>query len=263
MSDKNTLQEYCQRNGFPMPVYNSISSGKAHQLNWSASVTIQLNEESVTMSSLTMSTSKTLAEKQAAAVMLDFIKMTRNISSKSLKLTQPTQVQPTQAQKSSSIKKNASMLSETLDIRNITEFNCGIDELKNIEHIYLIDLENKPSFQLIANSQSIYIGFINSIHHAVSKYNQWLKSETDSIETKIKSNNKLLYLIEGGTKDLVDHMLTAFSYVIAEFILEHSIIPTIHLISSDHAIWCTKICMEKIFEWKKIVGIKIQTSNNI
>lgn len=129
------------------------------------------------------------------------------------------------------------------------------------DNIYLIDLENKPCFKHKFNKKSLYIGFINSIHHSVKKYSDWHECCNDQIE--IKNTNKLLYLIEGGIPDLVDHFITMFIYPLIQFISNLKIKPIINIISGDHAGWCTRICLEKVLKWKNISGIEIKNIGNI
>ena len=122
-----------------------------------------------------------------------------------------------------------------------------------ITNIYLIDLENKPFFKKENNFKegSIYIGFLNSIHHTVKKYKSWRMCQTDQLDKEIKSSttNKLLYVVDGGTADLVDHFMTAFIYPVLKYIKDTNIKPTIYIISGDHAGWCTRTCFEKVMKW--------------
>ncbi len=131
-----------------------------------------------------------------------------------------------------------------------------------INQIYLIDLENKPCFKCDTKRDSLYIGFINSIHHSLGKYDMWHKCDSDDIfgEISVSKNNKLIYLIDGGTIDLVDHFITAFIYPVLNFIRLFGCKQTVNIVSSDHSGWCTRECLTKIFKWHQLSDIKI---NNI
>ena len=78
MSEKNMLQEFCQKNKIPMPIYKSWHIGKPHKLEWSGNVTIKLNNEDITINTLVNTNSKVAAEKQAAIMMLDYIRTKKN-----------------------------------------------------------------------------------------------------------------------------------------------------------------------------------------
>ena len=78
MSEKNRLQEFCQKRKIYMPIYNSWSEGPSHQLRWYANVTACLNGENVTIDTIVATGSKTAAEKQAAMIMINHIKSMKN-----------------------------------------------------------------------------------------------------------------------------------------------------------------------------------------
>ena len=126
-------------------------------------------------------------------------------------------------------------------------------DFNKIKSVVLIDLENKPTFKYNLTSDCLYIGFHNSIHHSLSKYTNWHICTTSNINDEIiKSNsNQLLYLIEGGVPDLVDHFMTMFTYPLIFYLESNNLIQTIYIISGDHAGFCTKACIEKAFEWNK------------
>ena len=234
MSEKNKLQEYCQKNKLGMPVYKSWSDGNPHKLKWFASVTININNNEITLETTKELYSKTDAEKQAAAIMLNYINS--NIDN-------PDNLP---------IKKS---LGDPL-INTLTQPNT----------IYLIDLENKPFFRApFVNDNCLYIGFLNSIHHSVLKYDSWYRCESDDINQEIinSKNYKLLYLIDGGTADLVDHFMTMFVYPVTNYIEKYDINIVINIISGDHAGWCTRSCLEKILSWRKINNVQINNSSYI
>jgi len=140
------------------------------------------------------------------------------------------------------------------------EIGGQINEIhfREISKIYLIDLENKPCFGKQYNKNSIYIGFINSIHHSVHKYEAWHLCQSDNINNELGSrNNKLLYLIEGGTADLVDHFITVMIYPLINHIKRLCTKPIINIVSGDHASWCTRNCLEKALKWNNLDDIKV------
>ena len=322
MSEKNRLQEYCQKHKIPMPIYKSWSVGPPHKLDWSASVTITFNSKNVNIDTIVPTNSKVAAEKQAAIMMIDFIKSNKNTdtnkisrlsklkettklsiisthqtSTKESDLVAKSQVERMERSDSSDSSDTSStndnhstddeIIEEKLIDDNISDDDIISDDIakdvhkyaplittkkiinSSINNIYLIDLENKPCFNksknLIFNDNSLYIGFLNSIHHSVDKYDQWHKCNTDDISLELtqSNNNRMLYFVEGGTADLVDHFMTAFIYPITCFIKKSNTTPTIHIISGDHAGWCTRACLEKILHWNNLhLTIKNTTSIN-
>lgn len=240
ISAKNKLQEYCQKNKLPMPIYNAWSIGESHKLEWSASVSIILDQqcqENIIANTIMTANTKTNAEKQAAAILLEQLLNNQTILDKSCK---------------NSIKNP--------NINNEDPTNYLVN-LTSIKKIYIIDLENKPLFKCEFKDDAIYVGFLNSIHHSISKYISWHKCQSDDIYQEIIESkcNKLIYLIEGGNIDLVDHFMTVMIYPLLKFIDKNNISPEIIIISGDHAGWCTRRCMEKILEWKKI-SLKIDNA---
>lgn len=261
MSEKNRLQEYCQQNKILLPIYESWSIGEAHCLQWSAKVTIKINDKNIVMDTIVPCNTKTSAEKQAAMMMLDRIARKDNNSQSQLtKLRNATKltVMSTHKHRGKSIGLNSeSVISPS-------------QNLNEISNIYMIDLENKPAVKLIPERNSLYIGFINSIHHSLSKYDSWKKCETDDLELELELelglesyNQRLLYIIDGGINDLVDHFMTAMIYPIVNFIQANNISVTIHIISGDHASWCTRTCLEKILKWRNINQIEIVNATKI
>ncbi|XWV26609.1 double-stranded RNA binding motif-containing protein [Tupanvirus soda lake] len=293
MSEKNRLQEYCQKNKIPMPVYQSWSSGEPHKLQWSASVTIITGKKNITMNTIVPSICKTAAEKQAAYMMLDHLKSKKNNDPNSVsqisklkervkhdiitshKAMFPSKLIDNEEEYIEIENSESSTNTDTEDdTNNVLVVSDSDDENKddkpysinqiyltdsdneqvNFKSIYLIDLENKPSFRCKFKNNCLYIGFINSIHHSLVKYNGWHKCRSDNLlhEITLSENNKLIYLIDGGTVDLVDHFMTAFVYPVVEYIKEIDGTPSVHIISGDHAGWCTRACLEKILKWRKM-----------
>nr|AEX63025.1 hypothetical protein mv_R823 [Moumouvirus Monve] len=108
--------------------------------------------------------------------------------------------------------------------------------------------------ELKTDPNCIYVGFLNTIHHSVPKYNKWYRCKSDNISKELQDgqNNKLLFLIEGGVSDLVDHFMTLLIYPVINYIKQLEIAPTIIIVSGDHAAWCTKTCLEKVLKWHEI-----------
>ena len=320
MTEKNRLQEYCQKNKIALPVYSSWSIGEAHKQQWSANVTIIVKKAPVTINTIVASISKSSAEKQAALLMLDNIKSQKNNShhaSQLTKLQQATKLSITSTHKKKSdssklleVDLSSDSTSSIIDDLNVEEsenvldndiINVSDDEISSntsdkfngliaFKNIYLIDLENKPAFRTKTKNNCLYIGFINSIHHSLIKYNNWYKCISDDLAQEITTSksNKLLYLIEGGTVDLVDHFMTAFVYPIVNFVqkmhsefenanastdsIYNSCIVSksieqqetiLHIISGDHAGWCTRACFEKVIKWRKITNIVVTNAASI
>lgn len=286
MSEKNRLQEYCQKNKLQMPTYQTWSTGEPHKLLWSASVTIIIDGKHKTIDTIVSTNSKISAEKQAAALMFDHINQIKNKGNKETsrlgKLKDSTKINiisthrpsknPTPIDSSSDddIIVDDIVIDEYTDIPD--QLSKVIDDVDihqdiGINKIYLIDLENKPCFKSILNfnKNSLYIGFINSIHHSVGSYNDWHKCSSDNIALELveSGNNKLFYLVDGGTSDLADHFMTAMIYPVVSYIQNTKILPKIYIISGDHAGWCTRACLEKILKWNKIVGISIKNATTI
>ena len=309
MSEKNSLQEYCQKEKIAMPVYNSWSIGPDHQKKWSASVSLMVNGKKIIVDTIESTISKIGAEKQAAMLMLDLVKSKKT----------PNKILGTTKMRTSENREPCSRLSRSpeevlfqnfsrtvslvkrvepavwnhehnskysLDLDNdenpkscasktggddddiyILDDNNDIICIENMQtirpeprfsvarSIYLLDLENKPMFKKNNfKTESVYIGFLNSIHHSVEKYSDWHKCKSDRLVDEINSSddNKLLYLVDGGTADLVDHFITALIYPIIDYIKQLNTKPTIYIISGDHAGWCTRACFEKILKWHSI-----------
>ena len=285
MSEKNRLQEYCQKNKLLMPTYQTWSTGEPHKLQWSGSVTVIIDGKYKTIDTIVPTNSKISAEKQAAALMFDHIKQIKNKGNKEAsrlsKLKDSTKINITSTHKPTKPAPIDSSDDDDIIIDDDAEHtnniipdqiskvidDADIDQDIGINKIYLIDLENKPCFKSILNfnKNSLYIGFINSIHHSVGSYNDWHKCSSDNIALELveSGNNKLFYLVDGGTSDLADHFMTAMIYPVVSYIQNTKILPKIYIISGDHAGWCTRACLEKILKWNKIVGISIKNATTI
>lgn len=260
MSEKNKLQEYCQKNKFAMPIYQSYSEGPPHKLRWSSQVTLEIDKEQLMTKTNNMYDSKVASEKEAAYLMLNMIKNKKNSQSKN-------DITPLNNKEKLPIINSEIVHDLKIDHEQNNDFFSQTKD-QNFLKIYLIDLENKPCFKKNVEINNLYIGFINSIHHSVSKYDSWHLCKTDDINKEITSSNsnKLLYLIDGGTPDLVDHFITLFIYPLINYlwnVFKEKNFPTIVIISSDHAGWCTRICLEKVLKWHKFHDIEIENSNQI
>lgn len=221
MSGKNKLQEYCQKNKIDLPVYQSEMTT---DMEWRSKVTVIVDHTEFSYQTKKTFQQKKLAEHKAANILLK--KLLNHEEHKEEKISVKTYNQ-----------------------------DCVFPD------IYLIDLENKPFFKSKLNDKNLYIGFLNSIHQSVHKYDHWHQCNSDKINQEISHGNKLLYLIDGGTIDLVDHFITAFIYPLIDFVgLEKT---TVHIISGDHAAWCTRICLEKVIQWKGLMNITVVNATAI
>ena len=224
-----------------MPKYVTQSEGQHHQLQWYSTVTIIFGDKNIDITTTTPSNSKIASELQVASLMLTKLKSIDDMDKTKL---------------SSDITK-LKLIPDTTKPKviiklNPTTFTC----------INLIDLENKPCFKKNISDHSLYIGFINSIHHSVDKYNTWHTCCTDDIKSEIveSNNNKLLYLIDGGIADLADHFMTVLTYPLVHFIKDFDQKYTINIISGDHAGWCTRACLEKVIKWNNLSNVEINNT---
>ena len=147
----------------------------------------------------------------------------------------------------------------TESVRNIIQST----DVKIYNKVYMIDLENKPAFRAKLEPDCLYIGFINSIHNAVSSYRDWHTSSSESIEAEVvaSNNNRLLYTIAGGTPDLVDHFMTFFVTPVLDYVGKRE--AKIFIVSGDHASWCTRACLERVISWRNLTRITITNTARI
>jgi hypothetical protein len=229
MSNKNILQEYCQKEKFAMPTYVSRSEGKAHDLQWYCK--IKIADFNLEMESTVPSNSKVNAEQLVAGMALESIN-------------------------GLSPNKSNIITSPTIDSKlNMEESNA----------IYLIDLENTPAFNKKLNPNNLYVGFHNNLHHSIPKYADWHECSSFCLqnEISISQSNKLLYLIEGGVADLVDHFMTMFTCPLVSYLQTNTKIQIVYIVSGDRAAFCTKACLEKALEWSSITGITIKNLRSV
>ena len=283
MSEKNILQEYCQKHRLSMPKYESWSFGSPHCLKWSARVTLVINSKNITMETIVETNNKTTAEKQAASLMVNYIKQKKNLCTKTNLTRVSEYIASTESGHKPSIieidinddddakidtKTSREIKYPLMHVNNNLSITPDSNsQLKTIfefrpKKIYMIDLENKPVFKKTFFRDNLYIGFINSIHSSIMKYSNWHCAKSDNIQQEYyeSSNNLLLYVIDGAVNDLSDHFMTCFAYSVIDYVstivIETDTIPEITIVSGDHSGWCTRICMEKILNWKRL-------SNNI
>lgn len=133
----------------------------------------------------------------------------------------------------------------------------------DFREIYLIDLENVPLFNKKLSNDYLYIGFHNSINNSLLKYTDWYTCTTSDILNEMNNSNKLLYIIEGGVKDVVDHYMSMFVWPLSLYLKTNKLIKTIYIISGDHSGYCTKACLEKCFEFNEIKNISIKNASKI
>lgn len=258
---KNKLQEYCQKNNLEMPSYKSSSKGSSHKPLWFSSVTVNFTGKNVTVDSHTPSNSKICAETMAANKMLSYI------SCNFYKNSTINRLYNTATASTASTASTSNVLVDTSINSPASTANAFVSNpiKETINKIYLIDLENKPFPKNKADdSESIYIGFINSIHHSVINYKQWHNCETDNISSEISfsKNTKLLYTVDGGTKDMVDHFMSFFCYAVVNYIYADLFDKNLKIIivSGDHSGWCTRTCLETILRWKSLSKVSIVNS---
>uniref|UniRef100_A0A3S8UXH9 DRBM domain-containing protein n=1 Tax=Megavirus baoshan TaxID=2496520 RepID=A0A3S8UXH9_9VIRU len=265
-SPKNKLQEYFQKNKLPMPIYNSISSGPDHNKIWTSSIVATINGQEFTLVGSKNSNSKTVSQQMVATEMIEYLSKINNDSDNNDSDNNDSDNNDSDNNDSdNNDSDNNDSDNNDSDNNNIilSEQN---NNLKNIaQTIYLLDLENKPVFDLKPDNNSIYLGFINSLHHSIPKYNKWHICKSDDIyhELSISNNNCLIYIIEGGITDLADHLMTLMLYPLMIFVSKLKCRPNIVIVSGDHAAWCTRICLEKILKWHNIDGITISNTIQI
>lgn len=262
ISYKNRLQEWCQKNNKSLPIYSSKSKGEDHCLQWSANATVIINEKAISATCKPKFSTKIAAEQYVAKKLLnkicknDIIELNNidNLSSSSP--NSPSS--PNSLSSSSSTTINSPRLSMKISPKS-----------NNIRIINLIDLENKPYFDIKCNPNTLYIGCISATHSTLPKYVDWLNTDTDKIADVVKNpdNRLLLYMIEGGVVDLVDHYMTCLIYPIINYVKTLSLDPeeiiNIRIITGDKAGYCTRICFEKIISWENLKQIKMTNHGSI
>jgi len=150
--------------------------------------------------------------------------------------------------------KSAELILDQINNISIPEFNQY-----HINHIYIIDLENISCYSINQNNDSLYIGFIGKLHNCIDKYidNNWFQCYSDNLYSEItnSSSRLILYTVDSDYKDQVDHMMTMFLYPLLNYIFTLDIKPYIHIVTGDHAGFCTKKCLSHILNWYNITDI--------
>lgn len=251
MSEKNRLQEFCQKHKINFPIYQSWSIGQPHQLQWYAKAVINIQNDTYEYSSIEPSRTKVAAECDVAAGLLRIIPYDTMESNESY----------TNLLNDISILHN----NQTNVLTSQTNMIINRDDVYDIntKNIFLLDLENKPFFKKKYDVNNIYIGFMNSLHHSLNKYVDWMLCDGDDLSNYLNKSNKLLYIIDGGTRDLADHYMTMYLYPLCNHIKTMKIKCRIHIVSGDHAGWCTRHCLEKILIWQNILDVEIINTTNI
>lgn len=214
---RTVLNEYCQQHNLPTPEYAKRMISPPPQAQWEASVSVN----GKWAYSLGVHTKKTAALDSAACNLL--LVLSRKESA----------IVPFKA--------------ETIQRRSIAVYR----------KIYLVDIENKQLFYTRdMDSDSLYIGFLSSIHAAVNKYSNWKDLRTPNLVEETKDgHNQLVYKAEGGVKELADHFLTAFSCYIVDYVNLFKFPTTIFIVSSDNASWCTHLCLLQHARWKGVENL--------
>jgi hypothetical protein len=299
MSNKNDLQNYCQKNKLPLPTYKTWSKGlKSNDLDWYASASIDVTDkQNFTKETFSPFKSKIQAEQTVALMLLN--ELMSNVGCHNLKSNtnhhnfssnvNHHNFSSNVNHNNFSSEVNHNNFSSDVNHNNFSSDVTNYDLISNVDKsfflssntmftnshrykcIYLIDLENKPMFKQNFVLGSLYIGFITGTHHSVEKYSNWHNCVSDSLTDEIKkaSTNLLLYEIDGGVADIVDHLMTIFAYSLVIFLSEiiaentPNNLPEIIIVSGDHAGFCTRKCLEKCLEWKKIKGVIIKNKSKI
>lgn len=79
MSHKNILQEYCQSHKLKIPKYSSTSSGPPHKSDWFATVSLELPNKNIYVTTSIPCSSKIAAEQAAAEIILNQIKEVKKV----------------------------------------------------------------------------------------------------------------------------------------------------------------------------------------
>lgn len=139
----------------------------------------------------------------------------------------------------------------------------ALTEEDGFTSIYLVDLENVPYFSRRTSEDCLYLGFIGSTHHAVKKYTSWYQPSSRKLQKESVLSNKLLYVIDGGCKDLVDHYLTMFVTSVVSYIRKSETNTTVYIVTGDKAGWCTAKCLEYECHFQGIEDhVRIVNTNN-
>lgn len=128
----------------------------------------------------------------------------------------------------------------------------NISQRNYYKTLCLIDLENVHYFSKSLKDDVLYIGFLTSNHSTLSKYDAWKSPSTKDIIEESSNTNTLLYTIEGGEKNLVDHYLSSFVTEISSYIKKIGEKVNVYILTSDNAGWCSRRCLEADCKMNKI-----------
>jgi hypothetical protein len=242
-NSKSKLVNFCQINNIKMPEYKHQSIMSSVSPIWLASVSIIYRGEKISAMCETYEKSKVEAEKKAADLLLQKIEKINDTYD------------------AYDIQNHIKIIDDNTDIKIKSQILSTKSRLL-YKKIYMIDLENKPQFNLNIDENVLYIGFICTTHHAVPKYNTWHICNSENImkELFISNNPKLLFTISSGVTDAVDHLMTVLIIPIINFIREINVDEetTVIIISCDKAGYCTKDCMDQVLKWNNITNIKVE-----
>lgn len=120
--------------------------------------------------------------------------------------------------------------------------------------VILVDLENQKITDFDDNF--IYIGFIKKTDPKNLKFlDNWDVANNFLV---VPTPRKVLYSIEGSNKELVDHFMTSFIVVLANFLQKNSeLLFDIYFLSGDNSSYCTKICYQTFFDMMKITNYRL------
>lgn len=194
ISEKKKLDNFCYKNNIKKPNY--IHS----QTNPYVTVTVKLDAKLISINGR--------SENAAARIMLE--KLEKNVCS--VIKTSPSYKKPSS---SNSTVGNTASLGENYILNE-----DGIVDLSELKTLFLIDLENVPSYNLVAQKNCLYIGVTTCCHNDLDKYHSWDEYFTLDLifMTFLCENNKILYTIGSGVKDQADHLMSALSYPIIKYL---------------------------------------------
>ena len=263
-SNKNKLQEYCQKNMLTMPLYECINIGEPHSQQWKCKVSIINNGQKIFAQTDIVSPSKKAAESYAASLLMNKVnipqylgdnKMTWHSVNKDKYLPSSPSPYPNKAQYLPS--SPSPYQNKDKYLQSSTPLHKNGMSSNHYTVIYMIDLENRPFTKRETFDNNLYIGGLSCTHHTVDKYKDWYLCEDNNLRKRIKKsqNNKLLFTIEGGVRDLVDHFITMLTTAVIEYIkLRPDEMYSIIIVSADNAAWCTHNCLKLNLKWNGLLN---------
>lgn len=256
---KGILQEFCQKNKYGMPIYQSTCNGPSHAPLWktTCSVTDPQTQKIKKSTTKESNTSKTTSEMLAAKILYNKLIAVKSHTQPVKSISEPKFNRNIDAIKPAS---NLTHLPAEYANKNmaIEPLNLQVIMMARYTRLFLIDIENKPHMNHRFEPDAIYIGFVSSTFGALSKYHNWHICNTDDIYQNIQSHgNLLMYTIEGGMSDLADHWMTAFCYPVCIFLKKCTHIRSIAIVTSDKAGWCTRACLDRILKFNEIKNVNV------